>query len=228
MKKNRIIWLSALCFQLLLSDSIAHNTWWGPTGLIQMPTTNLVRPNETQASVFAGFGSGDSFMGTNVSFAFSDQIELSLADTTGLKSRQNSSTLFSLKYVPVTNLAFGLQFDSNDQFQNTAYSVLGSPENSVYMGLGVNFGNGGARKALLGNYSRATNDMETIFFMAGAKFDLSQWYPSLEGVLEYNGDTMSVGLGYIPKNNWDVQLDYTTSGDLVNNDQFVLSIGSRF
>jgi hypothetical protein len=215
---------------LMIGSGMAwsHNTWYGPTGLIQIPTPTILRSQEAAASVYSTFGGGDNHFGWSGAFSFSDQVELSLSDTAGLRSRTGSSTIFGLKYVPTPNLAVGVLMDSNSRFQHTAYAVLGSPENSVYLGTGMNFGNGSARVALLGNYSRVKRDMETIFFLAGARMDLSRYYPSLEAVAEFNGDTMSLGLGLIPETNWDVQLDYMTSGDLFLEERFVLSLGTRF
>ena len=206
----------------------AHNTWWGPTGLIQVPTTTMTRPNETSLSSYASIGSGDFFLGWNFNMAFSDHLELSVADTVGWDERPGSSTLLSMKYVPLENFAVGGLFDTNDNYQHTIYAMLGSPQNSVYLGLGANFGNGDARKAVLGNYSKRSENMETLFVMAGARWDLSKFCPSLEGIMEYNGDTMSVGFSYIPETNWDLQLDYMTSGDLLPDDQLVLSVGTKF
>jgi len=211
-----------------LSHLGAHNTWYGSTGLIQVPTTSLVRSQETALSAYSSFGGEDPHFGWAASFAFSDRVELSLADTAGWDKRRGSSTLFGLKYVPASTLAVGVLMDSDTDYQHTIYGIMGSPENSVYLGVGSNFGNGSARKALLGNYSRVSQDMETLFFMAGARMDLSHYYPSLEAMLEFNGDTMAVGLGWIPKTNWDVQLDFMTSGDLFTEDRYVLSVGTRF
>jgi hypothetical protein len=220
--------LVCLVFLASLSSSLAHNTWYGSTGLIQVPTTSLVRSQETALSIFSSFGGEDPHFGWAASFAFSDRVELSLSDTAGWDKRRGSSTVFGLKYVPASTLAVGVLMDSNTDYQHTLYGILGSPENSVYLGLGANFGNGSAKKALLGNYSSVSQEMETFFFMAGARMDLSHYYPSLEAMLEFNGDTMSMGLGLIPKTNWDVQLDYMTSGDLMTEGRYVLSVGTRF
>ncbi|MCJ8345742.1 hypothetical protein MJH12_09390 [bacterium] len=211
---------------LLISNTYSHNTWFGPTGLIMMPTTTLVRPQETSVSTFFSFGSGDNYQGINASFSFSEKLEVSLADMGGRKDRRGSSSIFSFKYSPYANLAVGAMFDNHNDHKNTIYGVVGSPENSVYLGVGANFGSG--KRALLGNYSTSKNDMESFFFMAGARVDLSELYPSLEALLEFNGDTMSVGLGYIPKTNWDFQVDYMSSGDLQKDDKYTLSLGARF
>lgn len=218
---------------ILLSGSLvgkvrSHNTMWGSTGLIQVPTTTIIRSNETSVSTYASIGGGDTYFGWNVNMAFSDHLELALSDTLGWDQRTGSSTLLSIKYVPLENIAVGGLLDTNNAFQHTAYAIIGSPKNSVYLGLGMNFGNGDANKAMLGNYSKRDQDMETLFIMAGARWDLSRIYPSLEGMVEYNGDTMGLGLGYTPKTNWDVQLDYLTAGDLLPDNQVVLSVGTRF
>ncbi len=225
--RNHFLRVCLIIFSLSTSVE-AHNTWWGPTGLIQVPTTTITRANETSVSSYASIGGGDSYFGWNFNMAFSDHLELSVADTTGWDQRPGSSTLLSMKYVPLENMAVGGLFDTNDNFQHTIYAMIGSPQNSVYLGLGANFGNGDASKAVLGNYSKRAEKMETLFVMAGARWDLSKYYPSLEGIIEYNGDTMSVGFGYIPETNWDVQLDYMSSGDLLPDNQLVLSVGTKF
>ena len=104
----------AACVSLL-----KHNTWWGPTGLIQVPTTTMTRPNETSVSTYASIGSGDFFLGWNFNVAFSDHLELSVADTVGWDERSGSSTLLSMKYVPLENFAVGGLFDTNDNYQHT-------------------------------------------------------------------------------------------------------------
>ena len=225
----RKYFLQALSILFCLNISVeGHNTWWGPTGLIQVPTTTITRPNETSVSTYASIGGGDFYLGWNFNMAFSDHLELSVADTVGWDERSGSSTLLSMKFVPLENVAVGGLFDTNDNYQHTIYTMIGSPQNSVYLGLGLNFGNGDASKAVLGNYSKRSEDMETLFVMAGARWDLSKYCPSLEGIIEYNGDTMSLGFGYIPETNWDVQLDYMTSGDLLPDNQLVLSVGTKF
>jgi len=215
-------------FFLFAGTIFSHNTWYGPTGLIQLPTPTILRSQEAAVGVYSSFGGGDNHFGWNGAFSFSDQLELSLSDTAGLGERSGSSTIFGLKYVPTPNIAVGLLMDSNSFFQHTAYGILGSPENSVYLGMGMNFGNGSAGKAVLGNYSRVKRDMEPVFFLAGARMDLSHYYPSLEAIVEFNGDTMSIGAGLIPETNWDIQLDYMTSGDLFTEERIVLSVGTRF
>ena len=213
---------------LLICRVAAFNTLWGSTGLIQVPTTTITRANETSASSYLSFGSGDTYLGLNFNMAFSDSLELALSDTVGWDERSGSSTLLSLKYVPMENLAIGGMFDTNSQFKHSAYAVIGSPKNSVYLGLGANFGNGDASKAVIGNYSKRDGKMETLFFMAGAKWDLSKFYPSLESMIEYNGDAMSLGVGITPENNWDLTLNYVGAGDLLPDNQIIISVGTKF
>lgn len=215
-------------FLVVVSINSAHNTWFGPTGLIHVPTPTVLRPQEAAVSIYSSMGGGDNHFGWSGAFSFSDKLELSLSDTISQNSRQGASTVFGMKYVPSPNLAAGILMDSNSEFQHTAYGILGSPENAVYLGMGLNFGNGSANRAILGNFSRIKNSMEPVFFLAGARMDLSRYYPSLEAVVEFNGDTMSLGAGFIPETNWDVQIDYMTSGDLFTEDRFVLSVGTRF
>ena len=213
---------------LLVCKIAAFNTLWGSTGLIQVPTTTITRANETSASSYLSFGGGDTYLGLNFNMAFSDHLELALADTVGWDERAGSSTLLSLKYVPMDNLAVGGMFDTNSQFQHSVYAVIGSPKNSVYLGLGANFGNGDASKAVIGNYSKRDSKMETLFFMAGAKWDLSKFYPSLESMIEYNGDAMSLGVGVTPETNWDVKVNYVGAGDLLPDNQVIISVGTKF
>ena len=125
---------------LLVCKIAAFNTLWGSTGLIQVPTTTITRANETSASSYLSFGGGDTYLGLNFNMAFSDHLELALADTVGWDERAGSSTLLSLKYAPMDNLAVGGMFDTNSQFQHSVYAVMGSPKNSVYLGLGAIFG----------------------------------------------------------------------------------------
>ena len=213
---------------LFLTWPAAHNTWFGPTGLIHVPTPTVLRPQEASVNVYTSMGGGDNHFGWSGAFSFSDRLEISFADSISQNARQGASTIFGMKYVPTPNLAAGILMDSNSDYQHTAYGILGSPENAVYLGLGLNFGNGSARRAILGNYSRIKGEMEPVFFLAGARMDLSRYYPSLEAVVEFNGDTMSIGAGFIPETNWDIQVDYMTSGDLFTEDRFVLSVGTRF
>jgi hypothetical protein len=222
MKKMQLV---ALLFTIF-SVCGAHNTWWGPTGVIQMPTPGILRPQQGAAHINMSFAGDDHYMGMNASYTLNDQMEVAFSETSGLKMRSGDSITMAFKYVPVANFAVGTMFDFHNDFKHTAYAVLGAPSSNVYMGLGANFGSG--RYALLGNYSPTDRDMESIFFMAGAKMDLSEFYPSLEASVDFNGESMAVGLGMITKTNLDVELDYKSSGDVFGDSQFVVSVGRKF
>jgi hypothetical protein len=214
-------------FILLFSPKVhSHNTWYGTTGLVQVPTTGIGRLKELSVSAHSAFGRADNYTGLNLNYAVSETTELAVFTTDGLSLRKGNSTALSIKHSPVPRFAVGATFDASRDFRNTLYGILGSPYSDVYLGLGTHFGDG--RYAMLGNYSSAKNKMESVFFMAGARMDLSDFYPSLEAMVDFNGDTMSAGLGLMTRTGYDLQLDYQASGDLHTENRFVFSVGRKY
>lgn len=220
------LFVTVLLTLLMGTSSYSHNTWYGTTGLIQMPTTGIAKQKEISVSVHSTYGDADNYTGLNANYAFSDTVELGLFTSDGFGLRHGHAAVLSAKYAPAPRLALGVNFDDSRHFRNTVYGILGSPYSDVYMGIGTHFGSG--RYALLGNYSPTKDKMESIFFMAGARMDLSDFYPSLEAVVDFNGDAMSVGLGLNSKNGYDLQLDYQTSGDLHTESRYVFSVGRKY
>jgi hypothetical protein len=224
---QRSLFINFLTCGLLFGSLWAErNSLYGPTGLISIPTAEKVVEQEETMAAWYSFSSNDSHFGFSASLSVADTLEFSAFNDLGSSIRDGSSGILSLKYTPDSRFATGYMHDMHRRHRDILYGVYGKPEQGVYIGGGITLGN--ESLAVLGNYSATTKSVNRTFFMAGARIELSEIKPGLEGLMEFNGETTNFGLSYKPENFVQLQLDYFTRGDWLNEDRYVVSSNLKF
>ncbi len=223
---KHILTLMGLTFLSVSKGEAARNSWYGPSGLMSIPTPEVVREREESLSTWYTFGGGDNHMGLAASFALAPTLEFSFADDINSNRRGGASSILSVKYSPSADFAFGYMHDRQSQYRDILYGVMSAPSRNVYLGAGLTLGSG--TRAVLGNYSSNSLSVSRAFAMAGARMDLSSLIPALEGRMEFNGDTTLFGLNWTADNFVDFGLDYMMEDDFTKDDRFVASCNLKF
>jgi len=227
MQNYNSLFIYLLMYAAFLSPVTAQrNSLYGPTGLISIPTAEKVVEREETLATWYSFGSQDNHFGFSASLSVADTLEFSAFNDMGSGIRDGNSAILSLKYTPDSRFAAGYMHDMHRRHRDVLYGVFGKPEQGVYLGGGITLGN--ESLSVLGNYSATTRSVNRTFFMAGARIELSEIHPGLEGLMEFNGETTNFGLAFKPENFVQLQLDYFTRGDWLNEDKYVLSSNLKF
>lgn len=195
-------------FALAISQAIAAPSHFGPTGLIAVPTTEVVEQSQVNFGAF--FTSVDdndcNYFTANMGIAKSLEVGATLIDP----EFGSSETIINAKYqltsetTTVPSLAIGL-VDATDQIDSSAYLVLGKSLSldstsiiapKIYVGVGNGYLDGifAGATAALGSRTQIMAEYDADNFNYGARFALNNELRLDVSMIDT--DNLSVGFSF--------------------------------